>query len=55
MNNYGILLNKNILLHRNYFNEMCKLIGIYVIYRAPYPGKHWTTYAELETNYDKPI
>ena len=34
---------------------MCKLIGIYVIYRAPYPGKHWTTYAELETNYDKPI
>lgn len=55
MNNYGMLLNQNILLHRNYFNEMCKLIGIYVIYRAPYPGKHWTTYAELETNYDKPI
>lgn len=34
---------------------MCKLLGIVVIYRAPYPGKHWTTYAELETNYDAPI
>ena len=52
---YGLLLNNDIKLHRGYFDEMIRLIGIYVIYRAPYPGKHWTTYAELETNYDKPI
>lgn len=25
---YGILLNSNIKLHRQYFREMCKLIGI---------------------------
>jgi len=52
---YGILLNSNIKLHRQWFREACKLIGIYVLYRAPKPDKHYTTYAEVESNYEKPI
>lgn len=52
----GMLLNaNNIKLHRQYFREMLRLIGIHVLYRAPKPDKHWTTYAELETNYEPPI
>lgn len=52
---YGILLNDNIKLHRSYFNEMVKLLGIQVIYRATLPDKHYTTYAEIESNYDQPL
>lgn len=52
---YGLLLNSSTLLHRNYFNEMVKLIGIKVIYRAPRQDKHYTTYAEVESNYEDPI
>lgn len=52
---YGMLLNDNIKLHRNYFNEMVKLLGIQVIYRATLPDKHYTTYAEIESNYAQPI
>lgn len=51
---YGILLNKDIKLHRQWFKEMVRLIGIYVIYRAPKPDKRYTTYAEIESNYEKP-
>ena len=54
-NNYGLLLNKkDILIQRRYFDEMCQMIGIKVIHRAPKPGKHYTTYAELATNYHEP-
>jgi hypothetical protein len=55
MNNYGILLNNNAKLHRHYFKEMIKLIGINVIYRAPKQDKHWTTYGEIESNYQSPL
>lgn len=54
-NKYGTLLNNNTKLHRQYFREMVKLLGIYVIYRAPYPGKHYTTYGEIDSNYEPPI
>ena len=54
-NKYGILLNGNIKLHRNYFQEMCKLLGIYVLYRSPKKDKHYTVYSELESNYNPPI
>ena len=54
-NSYGVLLNeKNIKLQRNWFIEMCKLIGVKVIYRACRPNKHWTTYAEIDSNYFEP-
>ena len=53
--NYGILLNgPDIKLHRKYFDEMCFLIGIKVLFYAPKPRKHWTTYAEIETNFYEP-
>ena len=55
-NNYGLLLHKSdITLHRKWFKEMAKLLGIKVIYRAPRPDKHYTTYAEIESNYYEPI
>ena len=52
---YGLLLNNDIKLHRGYFDEMIRLLGIQVIYRAPFPDKHYTTYAEIESNYAEPI
>lgn len=33
---------------------MTKLIGINVLYRAPLPGKKYTTYAEILSNYSEP-
>lgn len=51
---YGILLTPDAKLQRNYFKEMCKLIGINCIYRAVKPGRKYTTYAELDTNFEKP-
>ena len=52
---YGFLLTPDIKLHRQYFRELVKLQGIHVLYRAPLPDKHWTTYAEIDSNYAKPI
>lgn len=52
---YGLLLTPDIKLHRNYFNEMCRLNGIKIIYRAPRNNRHYTTYAEIESNYQSPI
>lgn len=53
--NYGILLHpSDIKLHRKYFKEMCHLIGINVVYRAPRPDKHYTTYTEIDSNYEAP-
>ena len=50
-NNYtGILLNPdNIKLNRFYFEEMCRLLGIRCIYRAPREDKHYNGYGELDT------
>lgn len=31
---------------------MCGLIGINVLYRAPRPGKHYTLYTEIDSNYE---
>lgn len=52
---YGTLLTPDIKIHRQYFRELCKLQGIRVLYRAPKPGKTYTTYAELESNYQPPL
>ena len=53
---YGILLNKDIKLHRQYFKEMCKLIGINVIFKAPIDvSKHHDTYGELHTSYEQGV
>lgn len=54
MNKYGILLNDDIKLYRKYFEEMVQLWGIQCIYRAPKKDKHYTTYAEIDSNYQEP-
>lgn len=54
-NKYGDLLSPDIRLHRQWFREMVKLLGIKVLYRAPKPDKHFTTYGEIESNYEEPI
>ena len=51
---YGSLLTPDIKLHRQYFNEMVKLQGINVIYRSLKSGKKWTTYGEVDANYNNP-
>lgn len=52
---YGILINKDIKLHRSYFKQMVKLLGINCIYRAPRNSKEHNLYGELDTNYYEPI
>ena len=53
---YGALFNEqDMKLQRNYFIEMASLIGVNIIYRAPKPGKHWTMYSEIESNYYSPV
>lgn len=54
--NYGLLLReKDIKLHRKWFHDMCRLIGIKVLYYAPRPDKHYTDYTEIKSNYEQPI
>lgn len=53
--NYGLLLTKDIKLHRQWFRQMVKLLGINVIYRAPRPDKHYTTYTEIDSNFNAPM
>jgi hypothetical protein len=48
----GLLLNKNdIALHRMWFKQMVKLLGINVIFRAPRKSKDYDLHGELDTKY----
>lgn len=51
---YGLLIKDNIKLHRKWFKEMCSLIGINVVYRAPRVDKGYTTYTEFDNYFEKP-
>lgn len=51
---YGLLITKDIKLHRSYFKQMVKLLGINCLYYAPLPGKHFDRHGDLETDYYKP-
>lgn len=53
-NDYGLLLNKDIKLHRQYFKEMVKLLGINCIYKAPRPSKEYDEHGELDSKYYEP-
>lgn len=53
--NYGLLLNTDIKLHRQWFIEMCSLIGIKVIFRSPLPNKTYSGYGELNSFYNLPV
>ena len=48
---YGILLTPEIKLHRQYFKEMVKLLGINCIYKAPLPGKTFDRHGDLDADY----
>lgn len=53
---YGQLLTPDIKLHRRWFLEMVKLIGINVLYKAPKSdSKYYTQNAELKATYEDPI
>lgn len=52
---YGKLLSSDIKLHRKWFDELVKLMGIQVVYRAPRKDKNWTHYGEIESNYQNPL
>ena len=52
---YGLLLNQDIKLHRMYFKQMVKLLGINCLYRAPLNGKTFSLHGDLEAHYAKPI
>lgn len=53
---YGLLLNQeDILLQRKWFEEMVMMLGVQVIHRAPRPGKSYTTYGEIDSNYFEPV
>lgn len=53
----GLLLNKqNIELHRFYFKQCVKLLGINVQYRAPRENtKQYDLYGELDAHFYEPI
>jgi hypothetical protein len=53
-NNYGLLINKDIKLHRIYFKQMVKLLGINCQYRFPLGGKTYDLHGDLEAAYSKP-
>lgn len=55
MEKYGRLLTPDAKIQRQYFKELTQLYGIQVIYRAPREGKHYTTYAEIDSNYYEPV
>lgn len=48
---YGILINGDAKLHRLYFKEMVRLLGIECTYRAPRPGKTYDQNGELLAPY----
>lgn len=53
----GLLLNpNNIKLQRAYFKQMCSLLGVRALYRAPRDSsKTYNGYGELDTFYKEPI
>lgn len=52
----GLLLDPaNIKLHRKYFEEMVRLLGIQVVYRAPREDKHYNGHGELDSFYYEPM
>jgi hypothetical protein len=53
--NYGLLINKDIKLHRSWFKQMTALHGINCKYRAPLQNKDYDMYADLHTGYKAPI
>ncbi len=50
---FGMLLNKDIKLHRSWFRQMTKLIGINCVYKAPTKNKQFDTSGDLQAQYQQ--
>ena len=48
---YGLLITKDIKLHRTWFKQMTALHGINCKYRAPLPNKTYDIHGDLQTGY----
>ena len=48
---YGLLINKDIKLHRTWFKQMTALHGINCKYKAPLFNKTYDNYGDLQTGY----
>lgn len=53
--NYGLLINKDIKLHRTYFKQLVKLQGIFCNYFAPRTTKTYDQNGELDSKYYEPM
>lgn len=53
--NYGLLITKDIKLHRTWFKQMTALHGINCKYRAPAKNKDYDMRGDLQTSYKPPI
>lgn len=53
--NYGLLITKDIKLHRSWFKQMTALHGINCQYRAPLKNKTYDLNADLQTSYKPAI
>ena len=53
--NYGLLINKDIKLHRAWFKQMTALHGINCKYRAPLKNKTYDIHADLVSGYKPAI
>ena len=52
---FGLLINKDIKLHRAWFKQMVALHGINCRYRAPLQNKDYDLYGDLQTGYKPAI
>jgi hypothetical protein len=52
---YGLLISKDIKLHRTWFKQMVALHGINCKYRAPLPNKENDCHGDLQTGYKPEI
>lgn len=53
--NYGLLINKDIKLHRTWFKQMTALHGINCKYKAPLKNKEYDTLGDLVSGYKPEI
>lgn len=52
---FGLLISKDIKLHRTWFKQMLSLHGINCKYRAPLPNKEYDIHGDLQTDYKPEI
>ena len=51
-----LIVKKDVQLHRTWFKEMCRLIGISVLFRSPKEHyKDWNLHGELDAKYNPPV